>query len=73
MNSFQFPAEPDFNGWAEAVQIVVDQHDLDYYPSEELVAQAVEDYENNEVVIADPSNPLDLDEVAYFIAQALGL
>lgn len=36
-----FPAEPDYGVWSRAVDRVVDRCELDYYPSEELVAELV--------------------------------
>jgi len=38
---FSFPAEPDYKGWDRAVDRLVDALDLDFYPSEEAVAQTV--------------------------------
>uniref|UniRef100_A0AAU6R6D8 Uncharacterized protein n=1 Tax=Micrococcus phage Olihed TaxID=3092209 RepID=A0AAU6R6D8_9CAUD len=42
--TFTFPDEPDFGVWTRAVDRVVDALELDFYPSEELVAELVAEH-----------------------------
>ena len=63
--NLSYPEDPDYGVWTRAVERVVDILELDFYPSEELVAELVADF--------GLTNPDDNDQLQVFEDELLAV